>query len=144
MAQRVRPSAILNFVADAMHNFTDGLAMGITFAQGSGIPTTIAVFVHEVPHNLADFAILIDSGMTKKEALAAQFISALGALAGCIAGLGMPNQPWMAAFVGGGFIYVATVGAISGVLAKDVTVWDAVHEAVAMAVGVGLMYTMLH
>lgn len=141
---RVRPGALLNFVADAMHNFTDGLAMGVTFAQGSGIPTTIAVFVHEVPHNLADFAILIDSGMTKTEALAAQFVSALGAVAGCIAGLHMPNRPWMHAFVGGGFIYVATVGAVAGLVGKKASPRDAVEEMVAMLVGVGLMYFMLH
>jgi zinc transporter ZupT len=30
----VRPAAYLNFLADFLHNFTDGLAMGVTFAQG--------------------------------------------------------------------------------------------------------------
>ena len=30
----MRPAAYLNLAADAMHNFTDGLALGVTFAQG--------------------------------------------------------------------------------------------------------------
>lgn len=33
-AAEIRPAAYLNLLADSMHNFTDGLAMGVTFAQG--------------------------------------------------------------------------------------------------------------
>jgi zinc transporter 7 len=39
----VRPAAYLNFMADFMHNFTDGLAMGVTFAQGECVCVLVCV-----------------------------------------------------------------------------------------------------
>eukprot|EP00282_Hemiselmis_andersenii_P044668 CAMPEP_0172046030 /NCGR_PEP_ID=MMETSP1043-20130122/188_1 /TAXON_ID=464988 /ORGANISM="Hemiselmis andersenii, Strain CCMP441" /LENGTH=111 /DNA_ID=CAMNT_0012704651 /DNA_START=157 /DNA_END=492 /DNA_ORIENTATION=+ len=103
-------------VADAMHNVTDGLALGVTFAQGSGIPTAVAVFVHEVPHNLADFALLLQNGLSKRTALLAQFGTSVGAIVGCLLGLSIPSGPRMHAFVGGGFIYVAAASALPTLL----------------------------
>ncbi len=41
----VRPAAYLNFLADFMHNFTDGLAMGVTFAQGACFSVCVCVCV---------------------------------------------------------------------------------------------------
>jgi zinc transporter 7 len=58
-------SGWLNIAADCMHNFTDGLAIGATFAAGGGLAlaTTISVFFHEIPHEIGDFSVLIRSGM---------------------------------------------------------------------------------
>lgn len=55
----------LNIAADCMHNFTDGLAIGATFAAGGGVAlaTSISVFFHEIPHEIGDFSVLIRSGM---------------------------------------------------------------------------------
>ena len=50
----LRPAALLNLVADALHNFTDGLAIAVA-CQGStslAISTIIAVAVHELPHEV--------------------------------------------------------------------------------------------
>lgn len=59
--------------------FADGLALGVSFGKGHGLSTTLAVFFHEVPHNIADFAILIQNGFSQSSALKAQFVSAIGA-----------------------------------------------------------------
>ena len=58
----------LNLAADFAHNFTDGLAIGASFlvGQGLGIITTATVFLHEIPHEIGDFAILVQSGCSKK------------------------------------------------------------------------------
>ncbi|KRZ30660.1 Zinc transporter Slc39a7 [Trichinella pseudospiralis] len=57
----------LNLIADFAHNFTDGLAVGASYLVGDmiGLITTITVILHEVPHEIGDFAILIRSGYSK-------------------------------------------------------------------------------
>lgn len=56
----------LNLVADSLHNFTDGIAIGASFASGRGLAyaTFLSVIIHEIPHELGDFTILLQSGMT--------------------------------------------------------------------------------
>ncbi|OUC44078.1 hypothetical protein D917_09334, partial [Trichinella nativa] len=57
----------LNLIADFAHNFTDGLAVGASYLISDmiGVITTITVILHEVPHEIGDFAILIRSGYSK-------------------------------------------------------------------------------
>ncbi|CAG8637990.1 8122_t:CDS:1 [Cetraspora pellucida] len=85
----IKLSAYLNLIADATHNFTDGLAMAASFytSPSIGATTTVAVFFHEIPHEIGDYAILIQSGFTKRRAMLSQFITAIGAFLGTFAGI---------------------------------------------------------
>ncbi|NXN53291.1 S39A7 protein, partial [Rynchops niger] len=62
-------SGYLNLAADVAHNFTDGLAIGASFLAGTGLGTVTAVTVllHELPHEVGDFAILVQSGCSKRK-----------------------------------------------------------------------------
>lgn len=62
-------SGYLNLAADFTHNFTDGLAIGASYLAGQniGIITTITILLHEVPHEISDFAILIQSGCNRRK-----------------------------------------------------------------------------
>ena len=48
-------------IGDALHNAGDGLAIGAAFSEGGtsgisgGISTSIAVFCHELPHELGNY-----------------------------------------------------------------------------------------
>jgi solute carrier family 39 (zinc transporter), member 7 len=44
-----------------------------------GATTTLACFAHEIPHEIADYSILIRSGFTKQRAMQSQFLTAVGA-----------------------------------------------------------------
>lgn len=85
----VKMSGMLNLIADFTHNITDGLALSSSFyaSRTVGATTTVAVFFHEIPHEVGDFALLIQSGFSKKKAMGAQFVTALGALLGTIIGI---------------------------------------------------------
>ncbi|EMR11609.1 hypothetical protein PNEG_00050 [Pneumocystis murina B123] len=82
-------SGYLNFIADFFHNFTDGLALSTSFYVSpiTGMTTTMAIFFHEIPHELGDFAVILHSGFTKYKALSCQFITATGAFLGTFIGI---------------------------------------------------------
>ncbi|KAJ3928579.1 MAG: Zinc/iron permease [Lentinula lateritia] len=86
-------SAYLNLFGDFVHNITDGLAMAASFYASPliGATTTLACFAHEIPHEIADYSILIRSGFTKKQAMQSQFITAIGAFVGTFIGIAVRN-----------------------------------------------------
>jgi zinc transporter 7 len=65
MQTHLQASGWLNLLADSMHNFTDGIAIGASFASGRGLAyaTFLSVIFHEIPHEIGDFAILVQSGL---------------------------------------------------------------------------------
>ena len=45
------------------------------------------MFFHEIPHEVGDLALLIQSGFSKRAAMGAQFVTAIGALLGTLIGI---------------------------------------------------------
>jgi len=86
-------SAYLNLFGDFVHNITDGLAMAASFYSSPliGATTTLACFAHEIPHEIADYSILIRSGFTKRQAMQSQFLTAVGAFVGTFMGIAIHN-----------------------------------------------------
>ncbi|CAD6997160.1 protein catecholamines up [Ceratitis capitata] len=145
-SNEVKITGYLNLAADFAHNFTDGLAIGASYLAGNsiGIVTTITILLHEVPHEIGDFAILIKSGCTKRQAMLLQLVTALGALAGtALALLGASGDDgstaWVLPFTAGGFIYIATVSVLPELLEESTKLGQSIKEIVAMLIGVGLM-----
>lgn len=85
----VKLGGYLNLIADFTHNITDGLAMSSSFYASPtiGATTTVAVFFHEIPHEVGDFALLVQSGFSKRKAMGAQFLTAVGAFLGTLIGI---------------------------------------------------------
>ena len=64
--KHIKPIAWMITIADAMHNLIDGMAIGASFVVSpmQGVTTSLAIFCEELPHELGDFAILLNAGMT--------------------------------------------------------------------------------
>ncbi|XP_033828245.1 metal cation symporter ZIP14 [Periophthalmus magnuspinnatus] len=99
-------------LSDGLHNFIDGLAIGASFTASvfQGISTSVAILCEEFPHELGDFVILLNAGMSIQQALFFNFLSAcccyLGMGFGILAGNSFsPN--WIFALAGGMFLYIA-------------------------------------
>ncbi|XP_026876213.1 zinc transporter Slc39a7 [Electrophorus electricus] len=142
----IKVSGYLNLAADFTHNFTDGLAIGASFLVGPavGMVTTITILLHEVPHEIGDFAILVQSGCTKRKAMGLQLLTAIGALAGTACsllaeGVGAAATAWILPFTAGGFIYIATVTVLPELLAGRSSAGQSLMEILALLFGVAMM-----
>lgn len=113
-------------MGDGMHNFSDGLAIGAAFSANvtGGISTSVAVFCHELPHELGDFAVLLKAGMTVKQALVYNVLSAMMAYVGMAIGTAVGTYThsvtsWIFAITAGMFLYVALVDMLPEMLHGD-------------------------
>ena len=65
---------ILNLTANIVDNFTHGIAVAGSFQASLkfGLMTLFATLLHEIPHEVGDFVILLKSGLSYKQAACAQ------------------------------------------------------------------------
>ena len=69
---------------DTIHNFIDGVAIGASFMinPNLGLITAFSTFLHEVPHEIGDFGILLKAGWNKSKILIINIISSLMTVVG--------------------------------------------------------------
>ncbi|GAB1604879.1 metal cation symporter ZIP14-like isoform X1 [Argonauta hians] len=111
----IKTVAWMIIFGDALHNFIDGLSIGAAFTSSvmTGISVSLAVICEELPHELGDFAILLNSGMTLKKALLFNFLSACMCYVGLIFGILLAEvtaaHTWIFGVAGGMFLYISLV-----------------------------------
>ena len=100
---------------DTIHNFLDGVVIGASFLVNPSLALLVSfsTFMHETPHEVADFGILLAKGWSRKKAFVTNFFSALATFPGAILtylyaeriekGVGI-----LLALAAGFFLYVAT------------------------------------
>ncbi|XP_042151118.1 zinc transporter ZIP4-like isoform X2 [Oncorhynchus tshawytscha] len=121
--QRLLPYMVT--IGDGIHNFADGLAIGAAFSVSwnSGLATSLAVFCHELPHELGDFAILLHSGLSVKKALMLNVGSALTSFIGLYIALtvstDLATKQWIAAITSGLFLYVGLADMLPTMIHAD-------------------------
>lgn len=115
----VHASAPMVLIGDTLHNFLDGVAIAVAWLidPAVGIATTVAVFAHEIPQEVADFGILLGSGMPKKRALLFNVLSSLASILGALVAYAFATAvvgavPILTALTAGGFIYIAAADLI--------------------------------
>ena len=136
----------LNLLANCIDNFIHGLAVAsrypisedvafnychaifikISFMQYQffsflasfkmGLITTFAILIHEIPHEVGDFAILLKSGFSRWEAGKAQIWTASVGMLGALAALSLDSvdslearTSWILPFSAGGFLNIGNL-----------------------------------
>lgn len=145
----IHPETYLITIGDAIHNLIDGITIAATYMTNPqlGLITTIAIAAHEIPQEIADFGILVHSGMSKKTALLLNLASAVFALIGGIGGYYFLNRfeaalPVLLSFSAGIFIYIASSDLIPD-LHRDFKEQRKWVQVVPFIVGIILMYTLI-
>jgi zinc and cadmium transporter len=109
-----RASGPLVLLGDAAHNFLDGavIAAAAVTSVPLAVSTAIAVFAHEIPHEIGDFAILLHAGYSRSRALLFNATSAASGVLGAVLSLifldAVPHfEPYFLSFATASFLYVA-------------------------------------
>ncbi|XP_041366384.1 metal cation symporter ZIP14-like isoform X2 [Gigantopelta aegis] len=123
----IKPVAWMIIFGDGLHNFIDGLSIGAAFTENilTGISVSMAVICEELPHELGDFAILLNSGMSLKKALLFNFLSAcmcfLGLVFGILLGDMTGAHHYVFGVAGGMFLYISLADMMPEMNAAETT-----------------------
>lgn len=141
-----QPAGTLIVVGDAIHNFVDGILIAAAFMTDIqlGIITSLAVAAHEIPQEVGDFAILLQSGYGKSKALFYNLLSSLATLVGGIlAYLSLEHLhgalPYILALAASSFIYIAVADLIPS-LHQKTTARAALQQIALILAGVSVIY----
>ena len=142
---KIKPFSYLILISDGIHNFIDGLIIAGSFVinPAVGVVTTLAVALHEIPQEIGDFGVLVYGGFDKVKALFLNFISALTAVYGGIAGYFLygyiaDSIVYLLPFAAGNFIYIAASDLIPEIKHRENFKKSLVHFFVFLC-GIGLM-----
>lgn len=126
---QVKAFSYLILLGDGLHNFLGGLAIGATFLADIrlGITAWCIAALHEIPQELGDFGVLVQSGWGKTEALLWNFLSGLTFLLGSVLAYVLSAEidtSFLIPFAAGNFLYIGAVD-----LVPEFTRGDAVLHA---------------
>lgn len=99
---------------DAIHNFADGILIAGAFLADwrLGLITAASIMAHEIPQEVGDFMLLLQSGFARRKAFVLNLCSSLAAVAGGITGYFVLQgaQQWLPYAItvaAASFIYIA-------------------------------------
>ncbi|XP_001949211.1 zinc transporter ZIP13 homolog [Acyrthosiphon pisum] len=149
----IQISGYLNLLANCIDNFTHGLALGGSFliSPRVGMFTTLAILVHEIPHEVGDFAILLKSGFSRWEAACAQVYTASAGIFGALTAIycsGVSDDveaktSWIMPFTAGGFLHISLVTVIPELLLEE-NPKESMKQYTLIIAGITVMFVMSH
>ena len=143
------PAGTMILIGDAFHNFVDGVVIATAFSSSItlGVLTSLAVIAHEIPQELGDFVILIESGWQRWTAYWANFLSSLATFAGAIAayfaiGFIAPQIPFFLTISAASFLYIGMVD-LTPILHHDSGLKKSILQLTGLLAGAGTIF-LLH
>jgi len=145
--QAPTPAGTLVLIGDAFHNFVDGVLIAAAFLTDIhlGIVTAIAVAAHEIPQEVGDFAILLQSGFSRSKALLFNVLSSLTTVLGAVLAYYSLSSaesylPYVLAVAASSFIYVAVADLIPG-LHKQTAIAESLKQIALIGIGVTVVFS---
>ena len=97
-----------------VHTFCDGIMLATAFATDMhvGLAVTAAIFIHELPQEMGDYALLLECGYSKKRAFVVNVVALGGMVGGALCSSLILQEltlllPYALTIAGSSFIYVA-------------------------------------
>jgi len=143
-----RPLGMISLVGDAAHNLTDGILIAGSYLVDvpTGIATTIAVILHEIPQEIGDYAILLHSGYTRGRAISLNLVTALTAVIGAVLVLALRGplpdlEKYLLPLVAGNFLYIAIADLLPE-LHKQTRAAHSALQFLGVLAGIALMFSL--
>ncbi len=138
----------LIILGDSIHNFVDGILIAAAFLTDVrlGIVTSLAVAAHEIPQEVGDFAILLQSGYSTAKALFFNMLSSFTTIVGGVLSYYwlehlQEKLPFFLALAASSFIYIAVADLIP-TLHKKSDLKTSLQQIGLIAAGVILICAM--
>lgn len=148
----IKVSGYLNLMANSFDNFTHGLAVGGSFLVSfpHGVLTTLAILLHEIPHEVGDFAILLQSGFSRWDAARAQIATATTGIMGALTAVTLSGATttveartsWILPFTAGGFLHIALVTVLPDLLQEE-NPRESILHLLSLLGGIGVMAVLI-
>jgi zinc and cadmium transporter len=142
---RKKASGALVLVGDALHNVLDGVLVAAAFLTDVhlGIVTALAIMAHEIPQEVGNFAVLLNSGVSRRRALFLNLMTSLTAVIGGVIGYfalekALAALPFALAVAAASLLYVAVADLIPG-LHRRVDPRSSVTQVVLIGLGIALI-----
>jgi len=147
--KKIHPVGPIVLFADVVHNMIDGVVIAASFLISIpvGIATTLAVMLHEIPHEVGNVALLIHAGFKKKKAILFNCYAALASVVGAVLVLFTSSSVsnlahYLVPIAAGGFIYIAGSDLVPE-LHKDVGVKKSLLQTIGILIGIFFMTILL-
>ncbi len=108
--------------------------------------TLFATLLHEIPHEIGDFVLLLKSGLNYKQAAISQLITAFGGITGAIFALTFSSAQdagnsieFILPFTAGGFLYVSLVSILVEIK-NEKNFRDSIKQILFLELGILVIY----
>jgi zinc and cadmium transporter len=147
-------SGLMILVGDTFHNFCDGILIAAAFMSDFqlGVVTAVAIIAHEIPQEVGDFLVLLNSGYSRLRALLFNLGTSAATLVGGLLGYFMlaAVQSWVPeilALAAASMLYVAVADLIPG-LHRRAGPAATLQQVLLITAGIGMIalvdYALAH
>jgi zinc and cadmium transporter len=142
---REKASATLILIGDSIHNALDGVLIAAAFLthESLGIVTALAAMAHEIPQEIGDFAVLLNSGMSRTRAMVLNLLTGLTSVIGGVIAYfalreAMDVLPYALSIAAACFLYVAVADLIPG-LHRRVDARASIAQVILIGIGIAVI-----
>jgi len=136
-------------IGDAFHNFIDGIVIAASFLISIpiGIIVGLSVIAHEVPQEVGDFAILLESGYSKRKAFLLNLLSSLFTIPAALIGYCILDSisviiPFVLAISAASFIYIALTD-LTPNLHRKIGLGNSIKQIILIISGIGTIILII-
>ena len=144
-----KSSGPIILIGDGFHNLIDGIIIAASFLTSFelGVIISISIIGHEIPQEVGDIGILLNSGYSKKKAFALNMVSSLTTLIGGILGYFFLDFvqnaiPLVMAFSAASFLYIALADLLPQ-LNEDQEKREIIMQFILILAGIGTILLIL-